>query len=323
MPSRPYLLAQIAAALLPTDRGRAEQLAAEAESAALGLPLDRLGQTREGLIRALLRLGRPHEAELLLELDGPLVAEIAAEYAGSSPGDAERLVDRALSRQRWPSAGEGRGPKIDEADLARLSSAISATRPAQARQLADRAIARAQGHTNPDRKIRGLLNAASNLSARHAEQAVVAIELALTVIAEGGPLPEAHCEAARALVRFDAAAANTLLGVAVDQISYADIHRVAVWALTDPGQAAERAEKFLDQHEEWSWLFDELALVLVGTRDAPGHPSLLPLARRVARLALADDHWSDALTALAALEPATVQATLEWFQDLTQGEALH
>jgi len=315
---RPHLLAQIAGAILPVDRVRAEQLATEAESTAGKLPLARIDRTRERLIQALLRLGRPHDAEQLLKHDGPLTAEIAQEYARSSPADADRLVDRALSKGRWPSAWEGhRGKKIDEADLARLSSAIAQTRPSLADQLADRAIARAQGHTNPKRKFEGLLAAAANLSPHQTDKTAAAMELALDMIGDDETHSTWRSQAARTLAQFDPDAANDLIDIAGAWSEEAEIHRIAALTLIDADQAVERAETILDQPEESSWLLADLAQALIGTRDAPGHPSLLPIARRTARLLLAGDHWSDMLPILAVLEPAALEAILEWFQELT------
>ena len=240
------------------------------------------------------------------------------EYARSGSPDAERLVDRILSTSRWPATARRRGREHDEADLARLSHALAETRPEQAKQLADRAIVRAQARSDPQAAIEGLLAVVENLSSRQADTAASAIDLtALNVAGSGASShPSLRDRVARALARFDPAGAHGLLETAGSPSGEAEINRISVYARTDPGEAARRAEDFLEGNSGLLRPLADLATALVGTRDMPGDPILFPIAHRTVRLALADRSWPDALPAIAVLEPAALDAVLAWFDDL-------
>ncbi|GAA1986986.1 serine protease [Catenulispora subtropica] len=311
---RPYFLAEMAAVAVPFDRLLAAELAIESESAARGLPLPEFDtQIREPLIRAFLRVGRPVAAERLSTIDGPLLAEIAQEYARSSPADAERLVDRALSRPRWPIGG-GKGRRLDEVDLARLATAVSVTRPAQSEELARRALARAQAHRTSGKRFDALLALGTHLPACHGDMAVSAIRSALEMITAGEVSTGRRSAVAKALVRFDPEAAEHLVEIG-DQTQWTEIERIAVFASTAPARAAELAGERLGRpdFDQYAWWLPDLAQALVGSRDDPGHPSLLPIARLCVLAALAGEDWSEALPALAVLEPEAVEAVAAWF----------
>jgi len=92
-----------------------------------------------------------------------------------------------------------------------------------------------------------------------------------------------------------------------------------------PGQAVERSTAPLERRGPWSQILGQpedrpfphadLTAAPVGTRDAPGDSSVLPIARRAARRALSGKHWRQALPAPAVLEPEAVDALLEWLPE--------
>ncbi|GII96170.1 S1 family peptidase [Sinosporangium siamense] len=314
-------LARIAAAARLVDPELARSLALETEQRIHELPWRGLRDDfREDLVRALLRMGRPAEAEGLVG-GGRLLAEIAVGYAAVSPGDAKRLAKLIYNADFWPVHGGG-GMTVTAEDVATVSSAIADAHPRRAAAMATRAVRMARAEDNESGyRIMVAARVAARLGPRRSDQALPLLEDMLVWSEEKPWMRRLLPTVARAYLGFDRRRAGEILDrtedtgdPGPDDLS----ERLAVLAVLAPQRAAAFAEEIMSQARARGWLVPAIAAkvarALLGDRTAAGDASLRPLAREHVKAALDDDKWHRVLPQLADLDPEAFGTVFDWLR---------